>query len=127
MRHLLDLTDTDTRAITRFDTTGATRAAYIQEDLYGTRTVQVGRYSDIRRSVNYQIWESAANLTAARHKISELLYIQQENPNIVIWDLDEANAQDYESVFPAFWVPGSFSSSIEGAQAVSYSFSVEEQ
>ena len=127
MNFLKDLSETDTRTITRFDTTRQVRNAYIQEDLYGTRSLQVGHLPDAKRSISYQIWESASNLTTARNKLSEFYNIQQANPNITIWDLEEANAQNFESVFPAFWVPGSFSESIEATQAISYSFSIEEQ
>ena len=127
LRHLLDLTDTDTRAITRFETTRETRNAYIQEDLYGSRSLQVGHLNSSKRNINYQIWQSASNLSAARNELSQLHDIQRQHPNFTLWDLDEPNAQDYESVFEAFWVLGSFSESIEASQAISYSFSVEEQ
>ena len=127
MRHLRDLTDNDTRTITRFETTQEIRNAYIQEDLYGTRTLQTGHLDNPRKNISYQIWKSASNLSAARNELSELYSIQRGNPNITVWDLDEDNARDYESVFPAFWVPGSFSSSIEASQAISYSFAIEEQ
>ena len=127
MKFLVDLTDSSNRSITRFDTTRQVRNAYIQEDLYGTRSLQVGHLPDAKRSISYQIWESANNLTAARNKLSEFYKLQAENPNITVWDLEETNALSFESVFPAFWVPGAFSETIEATQAISYNFTIEEQ
>ena len=127
MRRLLDLNQTNDRAITSFETRREIRNAFIQEDLYGTRSLQTGHLNDSKKTINYTIWQIGSNITAARNKLSDLYDIQRQYSNFMFWDLDEAHAQDYESVFPAFWVPESFSERTEGAQAISYSFSVEQQ
>ena len=127
MRHLLDLNQSDTRVITRFETTRQIRNAFVQEDLYGSRVLQTGHINTAKKTINYQMWQNASTLSEARAELNRVYNIQRQYPNFTIWDLDEPNAQDYESVFPAYWVPNSFSESIEGTQAISYSFSIEEQ
>ena len=127
LKQLLDLTQSDTRAITRFETTREMRNTYIQEDLYGGRTLQIGHLTAPKRVINYQIWENANNLTTARTALEQLYDVQRKNPNFVIRDLDEDNATTIDSIFYAHWLPGSFSSTIEATQAISYNFTVEEQ
>ncbi len=127
MSHLLDLNQSDTRAITRFNTTRQIRNSFIQEDLYGTRTLQVGNINHAKKTINYQMWQNANTLSEARSELNRVYDIQRQNPNFTLWDLDEPNSQDYESVFPAFWVPNSFTELLQGTQAISYAFSVEEQ
>ena len=127
MRQLLALNQSDTRAITTFDTTREIRNAYIQEDIYGGQTLQVGHINNAKKTINYQIWQNASTLSGARSELNQVYNILRQNPNFTIWDLDEPNSQDYESVFPAFWIPTSFTETIEGTQAISYSFSIQEQ
>ena len=228
MNNLLDLTQTNTRAITSYETTRSIRDSYVQEDLYGVRTLQSGSSRGAKRSIAYTVWQlgssttesasgsislpftsnsgtvqvsitlsngmvnsqgvSAGNslqvtvagtgsgggglaetltfianntqttnnyfktitsispvngtgnlsysqssrqtggpITNARNELSKLYDIQRQYPNFILWDLDEAGAQDYRSIFPAYWLPDSFSENIQGNQVISYSFSVEER
>ena len=127
MKHLLDLNQTDSRVITSYEVTAGTRNTFIQEDLYGRRTVQSGHISNLKKRIQYQIWQSGTNLTASRNEVNEFYSIVEQNPNITIWDLDEPGAQDYESIFASYWVPDSFSESIEGQQVINYGFAIEQQ
>ena len=231
MNRLLDLTQTNSRAITSYQTTRSIRDSYVQEDLYGTRTLQLGSSKGAKRNITYTIWQSGIGATSissgaisvgytapsgtavmisvalsggtfnsnpvsssntlrvtisgtavggggltenltftspnqtltttnsfqsitsatlanngggnlslsvasdtgegaitnARNELSRLYDIQREYPNFILWDLDEDYAQDYRAIFPAYWIPGSFSESIEGNQVIQYSFAVEER
>ena len=127
MSHLLDLNQSDTRVITRFNTVRQIRNAFVQEDLYGSRTLQTGHINNPKKRINYQMWQNANTLSEARSELNRVYDIQRQNPNFTLWDLDEPNSQDYESVFPAFWVPNSFTELLQGTQAISYALSVEEQ
>ena len=127
MRQLLDLSQSNNRAITRYDVTRQIRNAFVQEDLYGSRTLQTGHLNSAKKAINYRIWQNGSTLTECRNELSKVYNIQRQHSNFTIWDLDELNAQDYESIFPAFWVPNTFTERIEGTQAISYVFSVEEQ
>ena len=127
LRHLLPLNNSDTRSITSYEVRRGIRNAFVQEDLYGNRSLQTGHLRDARKTINYTIWQRGDNLTAARNELSELYNVQRQYPNITIWDIDEPGSQDYESVFQAFWVPDSFSESIEGTQVVNHSFTIEQQ
>lgn len=126
MKHLFDLTDTDNRAITSFETSRGARNAFVQEDLYGTTSLQTGHLSSAKKTIQYEIWQSAANITDARNELNKLYQVQRQHPNFTIWDLDEPNAQDYESIFNAHWIPNSFSERIEASQAISYRFTVQQ-
>ena len=127
MRHLLSLNQSDTRAITRFDTTREIRNSTIQEDLYGSRTLQVGHINNTKKTIGYEMWQNASNLSACRSELNTVYNIQRQNSNFTIWDLSELGSQDYESVFEAFWIPGSFTERLQGTQAISYSFSIQEK
>ena len=149
MKHLLDLNQTDSRVITSYEVTAGTRNTFIQEDLYGRRTVQSGHISNPKKRIEYQIWQSApyimedrpdpdspgdtisvsvlGSLSDARNEVNKFYRIVAQNPNITIWDLDEPGAQDYESVFAAYWVPDSFSEAIEGQHVINYGFAIEQQ
>lgn len=135
MRRLEDLkqinSSTINRAITRFETSRASRNSYIIEALDGTRSLQTGSVSKSKRMVNYTIWESRAgtgsNIRTVRNNLNKFYDTVRQYPNFIIWDLSEPAAEDYEAVFPAYWIPNSFQDRIEGVNAISYSFTVEEQ
>ena len=149
MNHLIDLNQTDSRVITSYEITAGTRNTFIQEDLYGRRTMQSGHISNPKKSIQYQIWQSApymqedrpdpdspgdtiqvqvlGSLSDARNEVNKFYSVVAQNPNITIWDLDEPGAQDYESVFAAYWVPDSFSESVEGGHVIQYGFAIEQQ
>lgn len=131
MGTLLDLRNSDDgtngRSISRFDPSGEVRNAFIVEDLYGNRTLQTGHINQIRNIVRYTIWQISNNLTECRSELNKVKRVVQENPNFTLWDLVEPNNMDYESLGLAHWVPNSFNSSIEGQQALTYSFSIEYQ
>lgn len=135
MRRLLNLEQINSRdisrAITRFETSRAPRNSYIIEALDGTRSLQVGSVTKPKRMINYTIWESrvgqGSNIRTVRNNLNQFYNVVQQYPNITIWDLSEQSAEDYEAVFPAYWIPNSFQDRIEGVNAISYSFTVEEQ
>ena len=127
MNHLKSLNNSDTRSITGYEVGRGIRNAFIQEDLYGNRSLQTGHIRDAKKTINYTIWQRADNLTDVRNELNELYNIQQQYPNFTIWDIDEPDAQDYESVFQAHWLPDSFSEAIQGTQAISHSFTIEQQ
>lgn len=145
MKHLLNLSQSDSRVITSYEVTAGTRNTFIQEDLYGRRTMQSGHISNPKKRIEYQIWQSApyviqnpedppeqqrsvlGSLSDARNEVNKFYQIVAQNPNITIWDLDEPGARDYESIFGSYWVPDSFSEAIEGQHVINYGFAVEQQ
>ena len=124
MRRLLDLRQTNNLAITSLQKSGQMRNAFPVPDLYGNTVMQTDAYSWVRPQLSYQIWRSDSNLTMARQEISRWRYVAAENPNIVIWDLAETGAQNYEAVYRGYWAPGAFSQEIRGTTVVESSFSV---
>ena len=127
MRQLLNLSQSNNMAITRYNVTRQIPNAFVQEDLYGARTLQTGHLNSSKKTINYRIWQNGNTLTECRNELSKVYNIQRQHSNFTIWDLDEPNAQDYESVYQAHWVPNSFAERIEGTQAISYGFSIEEE
>ena len=127
LRHLLSLNNSDNRSITSYEARRVIRNAFIQEDLYGNRSLQTGHLRDAKKTINYTIWQRGNNLTDARNKLSELFNTQRQYPNFTIWDIDEPGSQDYESVFQAHWLPESFSETIEGQQVVNHQFTIEQR
>lgn len=127
-RTAFDLRQSNSRAITRFETSRQQRNAYVIEALDGTRSLQTGPVAKAKRMINYSIWEnSLPGLGPPRNRLNGFYQFMQQNRRFLLWDLNEPNSQDFESIFWAHWVPNSFQERIEAQQAISYSFTVEEQ
>lgn len=124
MRQLLDLKKSSTLTITRFQKSGQMRNAFPVPDLYGGTVLQTDANSWIHPQLSYQLWQTGSNLTEARNIVTSQRNIARRYPNITIWDLAEPNAQDYESIYKAYWTPASFTQELAGTNVVRHGFDI---
>lgn len=124
MRRLINLQQSGSLAITRFEKSGQMRNSFPVPDLNGNTVLQTDANSWIHPQLSYQIWQRASNLTAARNIVTKNWTTAADNPNIVLWDLAEPNAMDHETVYRGHWSPSSFTQEVMGTNVVQYSFSI---
>lgn len=127
MRRVLDLSISGSeRTITAYQPSFGDRSGIdIVEDLYGNRDEQRRHNAYLRETITYRIWRKDNNISACRQEINEIRKVNYDHSNFNFFDLAETGATDYEACYQAHFVPNSISYSLQGVNALSYTFGIE--
>ena len=125
VEQLLDLRSNNEQTLTTYEPTIVDKDRYQIPDLYENITTQTGPSLNSRRVDSFEVWRRDSNLTACMMEFNKIKNIYETHADITIWAMNDTNAIDYESVYIGHWVSGSLSYTIEGVNAISYTFGVE--
>ena len=135
---LLTIRNDDNTSFSSYSISSQPRGGVVQTDLYGDATYQPGVNKSSKRTINYTAWYVADDFVHVDRRINELIRIKDSNPNIVLDEeifttvsestgntLFDAEANDLEAIYPAYWLPG-VSQNIQAQGVKSITFGVQE-
>ena len=125
VEQLLDLRSNNEQTLTTYEPTISDKDRYLIEDIYGNVTIQSGHSVNSRRTDAFEVWRRGNNLSDCMAEYNKVKNIYETHGDITIWAMNDTNAVDYESVYVGHWVSGSLTYTIEGVNAISYTFGIE--